>query len=115
MQNFLRAEFKHQSLRSLNDHSWRIDIGEEQLDDEIPRRAKECLDDIQGFLFHVELELVREPLRVIEEGFTDRQRQIFCLNYHDGLTASEIAGLIRFPLPAFRRFFPKPSLSCGTC
>lgn len=95
MQNFLRAEFKHQSLLSLNDHSWRMDIGEEQLDDEVPRTARECLDDIEGFLFKVELELVREPLRVIERGFTNRQRQIFRLRYHDGLTASELAQLIR--------------------
>jgi RNA polymerase sigma factor for flagellar operon FliA len=95
MQNFLRAEFKHKSLRSLNDQSWRIDIGEEQLDDELPRTVIECMGAMQGFLFDVELELVREPLRVIEDGFTERQRQIFRLRYRDGLTPGEVARLIQ--------------------
>src|SRR2546425_8547537 len=58
MQDFLQAELKHRSdkILSINDHSWRMTCEEgDDLDDDVPKTATECIKDIDNFLLEVEL------------------------------------------------------------
>jgi len=93
MQQFLRTEARHSSCLSLNDHSWRMELEED--DDFIPLTTAQSLSEIDSFLFEVEIRLIRAPVLFLQEGFTARQRSFMRLRYQEGLLPSEIAKLLR--------------------
>jgi RNA polymerase sporulation-specific sigma factor len=95
MQNLLRAESKHRGTWSLQDNSWRVENDEEIDDDTVPIGAAECLGAVDEFLFQVELRLIQQPVRFLQDGFTVKQRRVFTLRFGDGMNPSEIAALLR--------------------
>lgn len=95
MQNFLRAESKYRGTWSLQDNSWRVESDEEIEEGMVPVGAAECFGAVDEFLFQVELRLIQQPLRLLQDGFSVKQRRVFTLRFGDGMNPSEIAALLR--------------------
>ena len=91
MLNFLRAERQHVQCVPMQEASWQPDADEPTEDDCLPVTAAQVQDQVASFLLQVELLFLREPLRLLQNAFTPKQRQVLHLRYHDGLGPSEIA------------------------
>lgn len=91
MLNFLRAERRHAHCISMQEASWQPDADEPTEDDCLPVGAAEVQHQLAEFLFRVELQFLREPIRHFQSAFTPKQRQILNLRLQDGLGPSEIA------------------------
>lgn len=91
MLNFLRSERRHAHCISMQEASWQPDTDEPTEDDCLPVAVAEVQAHVADFLFQVELQFLREPIRRFQSAFTPKQRQILNLRFQDGLGPSEIA------------------------